>query len=494
VAIPKVFGIETEYGITAAGAPDFNPVLASSILISTYAGSLRRIRWDYEQESPLRDARGFEPVAAREGSDEDLGLANVILPNGSRYYVDHAHPEYSTPECITPRELVVHDKAGERVLERSLAEVARELPNGPRLSIYKNNSDGKGNSYGTHENYLVDRATPFGDIVRDLTPFFVSRQVFCGAGKVGTEAPWEERGRTVYQLTQRADFFETEVGLETTLKRPIINTRDEPHADPEKYRRLHVIIGDANMCEVATFLKIGTTAIVLKMIEDRFLPDLSIQNPVAALHDVSRDMTCTVTVPLADGRRLSAVQLQWEYFEHAKKYVEREDDTPENQEVLVRWESVLSALETEPLSLHRELDWVAKYRLLAAYRERDGLEWKDPKLQAIDLQYHDVRRERGLYCRLASSAKVERLTTDEEVDIAVMEPPVDTRAYFRGRCISKYAEAIAAASWDSLIVDTGADALQRIPMREPLRGTREHVEDLLRESEDAASLVARLQS
>jgi Pup amidohydrolase len=494
VAIPKVFGIETEYGITAAGAPDFNPVLASSILISTYAGSLRRIRWDYEQESPLRDARGFEPVAAREGSDEDLGLANVILPNGSRYYVDHAHPEYSTPECITPRDLVVHDKAGERVLERSLAEVARELPSGPRLSIYKNNSDGKGNSYGTHENYLVDRATPFGDIVRDLTPFFVSRQVFCGAGKVGAEAPWEERGHTAYQLTQRADFFETEVGLETTLKRPIINTRDEPHADPEKYRRLHVIIGDANMCEVATLLKVGTTAIVLKMIEDRFLPDLSIQNPVAALHAVSRDISCTVTVPLADGRHLSAVQLQWEYFEHAKKYVEREDDTPENQDVLVRWESVLSALETEPLSLHRELDWVAKYRLLAAYRERDGLEWTDPKLQAIDLQYHDVRRERGLYYKLDAGGKVERLTTDEEVDIAVMEPPIDTRAYFRGRCISRYPEAIAAASWDSLIVDTGADALQRIPMREPLRGTREHVEDLLRECEDAASLVARLQS
>ena len=494
MAIPKVFGIETEYGITAAGAPEFNPVLASSILISTYAGSLRRIRWDYEQESPLRDARGFEPVAAREGSDEDLGLANVILPNGSRYYVDHAHPEYSTPECITPRELVVHDKAGERVLERSLAEVARELPTGPRLSIYKNNSDGKGNSYGTHENYLVDRATPFGDIVRDLTPFFVSRQVFCGAGKVGAEAPWEERGHTAYQLTQRADFFETEVGLETTLKRPIINTRDEPHADPERYRRLHVIIGDANMCEVATFLKIGTTAIVLKMIEDRFLPDLSIQNPVAALHAVSRDIGCTVTVPLADGRQLSAVQLQWEYFEHAKKYVEREDDTPENQSVLARWESVLSALETEPLSLHRELDWVAKYRLLAAYRERDGLEWTDPKLQAIDLQYHDVRRERGLYYKLDAGGKVERLTTDEEVDIAVMEPPIDTRAYFRGRCISKYPDAIAAASWDSLIVDTGADALQRIPMREPLRGTREHVEDLLRECEDAASLVARLQS
>ena len=494
MAIPKVFGIETEYGISATGAPDFNPVLCCSILISTYAGSLRRIRWDYEQESPLRDARGFEPVPGREGSDEDLGLANVILPNGARYYVDHAHPEYSTPECITARELVIHDKAGERVLERSLDEAIRELPNGPRLSIYKNNSDGKGNSYGTHENYLVDRATPFGDIVRDLTPFFVSRQIFTGAGKVGSEASWDERGGSTYQLTQRADFFETEVGLETTLKRPIINTRDEPHADPEKYRRLHVIIGDANMCEVATFLKVGTTAIVLKMIEDQFLPDLTLQGSVGSLHDVSRDITCTVPIPLADGRRFSAVQLQWEYFEHAKKYVDREDDTPENREVLTRWEAVLSALETEPLSLHRELDWVAKYRLLTAYRERDGLDWNDPKLRAIDLQYHDVRQERGLYHRLVASGKVERLATDGEIEDAVMEPPVDTRAYFRGRCISKFPDAIAAASWDSLIVDTGTDALQRIPMREPLRGTRAHVEELLAASDDVASLVARLQS
>jgi proteasome accessory factor A len=494
VAIPKVFGTETEYGIAAAGAPDFNPVLSSSILISTYAGSLRRIRWDYEQESPLRDARGFEPVPPREGSDEDLGLANVILPNGARYYVDHAHPEYSTPECLTPRELVIHDKAGERILERSIDEVTREMPGGPRLTLYKNNSDGKGNSYGTHENYLVDRATAFGDIVRDLTPFFVSRQVFCGAGKVGGEAQWDERGRGFFQLTQRADFFETEVGLETTLKRPIINTRDEPHADPEKYRRLHVIVGDANLCEVAIFLKVGTTALVLKMIEDRFLPDLSLENPVAALHDVSRDLSCSGTIRLADGRALTAVQLQWEYFEHAKKYVEREDDTPEHHEVLDRWESVLTALETEPLSLHRELDWVAKYRLLAAYRERDGLEWLDHRIRAIDLQYHDVRRDRGLYNRLAAGGKVERLVRDDEIERAVMEPPTDTRAYFRGRCISRYPDAIAAASWDSLIIDVGRDALQRIPMREPLRGTKIHVEELLERAVDAAALVDLLQA
>ena len=494
MAIPKVFGTETEYGIAAAGAPDFNPVLSSSLLISTYAGSLRRIRWDYEQESPMRDARGFEPVPANAGSDEDLGLANVILPNGARYYVDHAHPEYSTPECLTPRELVVHDKAGERILERSLLEVARVMPAAPALSIYKNNSDGKGNSYGTHENYLVDRATPFSDIVRDLTPFFVSRIVFTGAGKVGAEAPWDERGRGMFQLTQRADFLETEVGLETTLKRPIINTRDEPHADPERYRRLHVIVGDANLCEVATFLKIGTTAIVLKMIEDAFLPELMVQNPVQALHEISRDPTCRATITLADGRTVSAVQLQWEYLEHAKKYVEREDDTPEQREVVERWEAVLTALEGDPSTLHGQLDWVAKQRVLQAYRDRDGLEWSDPKLRAIDLQYHDVRRDRGLYYRLESSGKVERLTSDAEVEAAIDDPPEDTRAYFRGRCISRYPDAIAAASWDSLIIDTGADALQRIPMREPLRGTKEHVEELLARSDDAAALVARLQA
>src|SRR5438132_7570521 len=301
------------------------------MLISSYAGSLRRIRWDYEDESPLRDARGFEPVTGRELSDEDLGLANVILPNGGRYYVDHAHPEYSTPECLSPRSLVVHDKAGECLLERSLAVVAAELPSSPALAIYKNNSDGKGNSYGTHENYLVDRNTPFADIVRDLTPFFVSRQIFTGAGKLGAEAQWDERGKAIYQLTQRADFFETEVGLETTLKRPIINTRDEPHADPDKYRRLHVIIGDANMCEVATFLKIGTTSLVLEMIEDSFLPDLSLENPVHSLHDVSRDITCRQEIALADSRMLTPVQLQWEYFEHASKYVERVDDSESNR-------------------------------------------------------------------------------------------------------------------------------------------------------------------
>ncbi len=493
MAIAKVMGIETEYGISGPGTSEFNPVLASSLLINTYAGSLRRIRWDYEQESPLRDARGFAPVQEREPTEEDLGLANVILPNGARYYVDHAHPEYSTPECATPLDLVAHDKAGERILERSLELVQDLLPPGARLAIYKNNTDRKGNSYGTHENYLVARGTPFSRVVRDLTPFFVTRQIFTGAGKVGVDVGRTDSDDVPYQLTQRADYFEAEVGLETTLKRPIINTRDEPHADPDKYRRLHVIIGDANMSEVATYLKVGTTAIILKMIEDEWLPDLSLDTPVQALHEVSWDPTLKRTVRLAEGRKVSALELQWEYLDHAKKWVKENEDVPTNAEVLDRWERVLGGLEEDPLELHRELDWVAKYRILEGYRERDRIEWDDPKLALIDLQYHDVRRDRGLYNRLARSGKIERLVPDAEVEAAIAAPPDDTRAYFRGSCIRRYPEAIVAASWDSIIFDTGRDALQRVPMREPLRGTRDAVEGLLEGAEDAASLVDRLQ-
>ncbi len=495
MAVAKVMGIETEYGISAPGAPDFNPVLSSSLLIGTYAGSLRRIRWDYEQESPTRDARGFDAAPAREPGDDDVGLANVVLPNGARYYVDHAHPEYSTPECTGPRDLVIHDKAGERILERSLEEVREVLPPGQRLAIYKNNSDGKGNSYGTHENYLMSRGTPFADIVRDLTPFFVTRQIFTGAGKLGFEGGGDaQEDGSGYQLTQRADFFEAEVGLETTLKRPIINTRDEPHADPAKYRRLHVIVGDANMSEISTYLKVGTTALVLKMIEDEFLPDLTLEEPVRALHDVSRDIHCKTTVSLADGRTVSAVGLQWEYLDHAKRYVKERDPSAESADVLQRWEAVLGALEDDPLSLHRELDWAAKYHLLERYRDRDGLSWDDHKLQLIALQYHDVRRDKGLYYRLLSGGEIDRLVSDAEVDRAVSHPPEDTRAFFRGRCIERFRDSITAASWDSLIFDTGEDALQRVPMREPLRGTRDHVEELLRDAPDAASLVRRLQA
>jgi proteasome accessory factor A len=255
-----------------------------------------------------------------------------------------------------------------------------------------------------------------------------------------------------------------------------------------------VIIGDANLCEVASFLKVGTTSLILQLIEDELLPDLSLDNPVASLHEVSWDLSCRQTIRLRDGRRMRPLELQWEYLDHVKKFVKENEDTAQNAEVLEWWERVLGGLEDDPFSLHRELDWVAKHRVLSAYRDRDGLEWRDPKLAMIDLQYHDVRRSHGLYHRLAASGKVERLVSDADVERAVSQPPDDTRAYFRGQCIQRYPKQIAAASWDSLIFDTGKDVLQRVPLREPLRGTKAHVEDLLEAAEDAGSLINALQT
>src|SRR5918996_2217669 len=287
MAVPKVCGIETEYGVALRGAADANPVLASSMLINGYVEH-RKVGWDFEDESPGRDARGF----AREGAtppEIETHLVNTVLTNGARYYVDHAHPEYSTPECADVLELVCADKAGERILARSMKAARHLLGAGQEIVVYKNNSDGKGNSYGTHENYLVDRAVPFARLAASLIPFFVTRQVFCGAGKVGCEEAGVDG--VEFQLSQRADFMEAEVGLETTLKRPIVNTRDEPHADPERFRRLHVICGDANLCEVASFLKLGTAALVLLLIEDESvdIDAFTLASPVESYKAVSRD-------------------------------------------------------------------------------------------------------------------------------------------------------------------------------------------------------------
>src|SRR6188472_2287942 len=318
-------GVEVEYGISVTGQPLANPMVASSRVVNAYASSTlkaRRARWDFEEESPLRGARGFDMsrqlADPSQLTDEDLGLANVILTNGARLYVDHAHPEYSTPECTNPRDIVLWDKAGEQVGLDACRFAS--TPGEGDLVLYKNNTDNKGASYGAHENYLMPRSTPFSDIVRHLTPFFVSRQVICGSGRVGIGQDGRDHG---FQLSQRADYFEVEVGLETTLKRPIINTRDEPHSDAEKYRRLHVIIGDANLSEISTYLKLGTTSLVLSMIEDGFINvDLAVDQPVRTLHQVSHDPTLRRLVTLRNGRSLTAVQLQMEYYELARKYVE----------------------------------------------------------------------------------------------------------------------------------------------------------------------------
>src|SRR5438309_10361789 len=317
MTVRRVMGTEVEYGVSVPGQPGANPMVTSSQVVNAYGARPEltrggRARWDYEEESPLRDARGFtysgalyDPSEAL--ADEDLGLANVILTNGARLYVDHAHPEYSTPEVTNPRDVVLWDKAGERVMAEAARRAAR-IPGTQPIQLYKNNTDGKGASYGAHENYLMDRRTPFIDIIRGLVPFFVTRQVFAGAGRVGIGTESRTHG---FQLSQRADFFEVEVGLETTLKRPIINTRDEPHADADKYRRLHVIIGDANLAELSTYLKVGTTSLVLAMIEARALTEaIALEEPVAELQAVSHDPSLTHQVRLRDGRRMTAVEVQ----------------------------------------------------------------------------------------------------------------------------------------------------------------------------------------
>ncbi|MGH9153827.1 MAG: depupylase/deamidase Dop [Acidimicrobiales bacterium] len=496
MAIAKVCGIETEYGIVHRGPVESNPIAASSVLINAYVSELsRKVGWDFEDESPGNDARGF----ARDGTvapEVETHLVNAVLTNGARYYVDHAHPEFSTPECATALEAVRYDKAGERILMRSMEAAARLLPPGQSIAVYKNNSDRKGNSYGTHENYLVDRQAPFGRIVQHVMPHFVSRQLYCGAGKVGSEAASTGGLDVPFQLTQRADFFEEEVGLETTLKRPIVNTRDEPHADASKYRRLHVIVGDANLSEVANLLKLGTTSIVLAMIEDDWFGDrdFTLAAPVRALRRVSYDLALDEAVELADGRRMTALELQWEYFDLARKYAEDRGlevlGAEVGTEVLRRWESVLTGLETDPMELAGQLDWVAKYRLVNGYRERHGLSWSDHKLAAMDLQYHSLEPGRSLFNKVG----MERLVPEAAVLEAITEPPTDTRAYFRGKCLQRWGSSIAAANWDSLVFDLGTDPLRRVPMMEPLRGTAPMVDTLLEGCSSPAELLERLGS
>ncbi|SDY45641.1 proteasome accessory factor A [Amycolatopsis xylanica] len=494
----RIMGTEVEYGISVPGDATANPVLTSTQVVLAYAAAAdipraRRARWDYEVESPLRDARGFDlagPGGPGHDPDvEDLGAANVILTNGARLYVDHAHPEYSAPEVTNARDAVIWDKAGERVMELAAMKAAT-VPGQPQLQLYKNNVDGKGASYGTHENYLMARSTPFTAVIAGLTPFFVSRQVVTGSGRVGVGPQSEEAG---FQLSQRSDYIEVEVGLETTLKRGIINTRDEPHADADKYRRLHVIIGDANLSEYSTYLKVGTTALVLDMIESgiRF-DDLKLDEPVRAVHQISHDPTLKVKVALANGRKYTGLDLQFAYHEIAAANLDRTGADEASKEVLRVWGEILDALARDPQECADRLDWPAKLRLLEGYRARDQLAWGAPRLRLVDLQYSDVRLAKGLYNRLVTRGSMKRLVTEEEVQAAITTPPSDTRAYFRGRALEKYATSIAAASWDSVIFDVGRESLVRIPTLEPLRGTKAHVGKLLDDAATAEELVEAL--
>lgn len=485
----NIIGTEVEYGVAVAGDPGFNPVTASAAVVNGYDDGADRIRWSYDDESPGRDARGFS-VGEFPVDDTDSGLVNSVLRNGARFYVDHAHPEYSSPECGDPLEATLFDKAGELVIHRASLDARRFLPEGQRLLLHKNNSDGKGNSYGAHENYLVPRAIPFGDIVHAMTGFLVSRQILTGSGKVGTE---HGRPHVDFQLTQRADFFEEEIGLETTLKRPIINTRDEPHADPGKYRRLHVIFGDANLSEIQTLVKLGSTSLMLLALQEGAIGEpLRLAHPVPAVTTVSHDLTGTAPLELTDGSTSSAIDMQWRYFELLDSFASESSIPVVYKQVLVEWRKLLTDFEKGFEAVADRLDWAAKLSLLEGFRSRDGLAWDDAKLQLLDLQYHDVDPDRGLYHRLVGAGRIRRLFTDREVEDAVSTPPETTRAWFRGESLRRYGSAVVAANWDSLVFDIGESTLRRVPMMEPTRGTRALVEDLFDSSPDAATLLDKL--
>jgi len=491
MAIPKICGIETEYGILTRG-PNLNPVNGSSILINAYVSDhTRRIGWDYMHERPGHDARGWGVDYT--APEMEYHLVNTVLTNGARYYVDHAHPEISTPECRTAFETLLYDRAAEEIVRLSMEGLKEILAPDQEIVLYKNNSDGKGNSYGCHENYLVARSYPFGRLATLITPHFVTRQIYTGAGKVGCEAPDSEPDSIAFQISQRADFFEEEIGLETTLKRPIVNTRDEPHCDPQKYRRLHVIVGDANMSETATYLKVGSTAIVLSMIEDEALIDpVILSQPVPAMRQVSYDLTLSSLLQLDDGRKMSALDIQWTFFESAQAYQRSRGlesvGVSDGEHIIDLWGRTLEGLSHDPSSLAHTLDWVAKKRLIEGYADRHGLRPSDPRLKAIDLQYSDMRPDKCL----ASKVGLTRILDHESVVRAIDNPPDSTRAYFRGQCLKKWPESIAAANWDSMVFDIGDEPLKRIEMNEPLKGTKELVGDIIQAARSPRDLLRLL--
>jgi proteasome accessory factor A len=446
----RIFGLENEYGVTC-----------------TLRGQ-RRL-------SPDEVARYLFRRVVSWGRS-----SNVFLENGARLYLDvGSHPEYATPECDSIADLVAHDKAGERILEQlvSSAEV-RLREEGIRgvVFLFKNNTDSAGNSYGCHENYLTSRRDDFAHYAEVLIPFLVSRQIYAGAGKVLQTA----RG-AMYCVSQRAEHIWEGVSSATTRSRPIINTRDEPHADAERYRRLHVIVGDSNMSEYATFLKIGATSILLRMLEDPavVLRDMTLENPIRAIREISHDTALRRRVRLANGREASALEIQSEYFNRARRYQESKGLSPLEDQALDMWEHCLTGLERDPWSLDRECDWVIKHHLIERYRAKNGVPLTHPKVALIDLQYHDVNRERGLFYKMQSAGLVERTCTDEAIDTAVEQPPQTTRARLRGEFIRRAKERRRDFTVDWVHLKLNDQAQRTVLCKDPFKSRDERVEKLI---------------
>jgi proteasome accessory factor A len=446
----RIYGLETEYGVTC-----------------TLRGQ-RRL-------SPDEVARYLFRRVVSWGRS-----SNVFLQNGARLYLDvGSHPEYATPECDSLYDLVVHDRAGERILEQLQVSAEQRLrEEGIRGTVYlfKNNTDSAGNSYGCHENYLTRRDDDLGHYSEVLIPFFVSRQIYAGAGKVLQTA----RG-PMFSIAQRAEHIWEGVSSATTRSRPIINTRDEPHADAERYRRLHVIVGDSNMSEYATFLKVGAAACMLRMLEDPqvVLRDMTMENPIRAIREISHDVTCRRTVKLANGREVSALDIQREYLDRALRYADAKGFPPLEQRALEMWEHCITGLERDPMSLDREVDWVIKYRLIEAFRAKHGLALGHPRVALLDLQYHDISRERGVVSRLEARGLIERVCTDADIETATEQPPQTTRARLRGEFIKRAKERKRDYTVDWVHLKLNDQAQRTVLCKDPFKSRDERVEKLI---------------
>jgi len=447
----RIFGLENEYGVTC-----------------TFRGQ-RRL-------SPDEVARYLFRRVVSWGRS-----SNVFLRNGARLYLDvGSHPEYATPECDSIEELVVHDKAGERILEGLLHDAERRLHEegiAGDVYLFKNNTDSAGNSYGCHENYLVTRHGEFSRLADVLIPFLVTRQLICGAGKV-LPTP---RG-AVYCVSQRAEHIWEGVSSATTRSRPIINTRDEPHADAERYRRLHVIVGDSNMSETTMLLKVGATDLVLRMVEvGLVMRDLTLENPIRAIREVSHDMTGRKKLRLANGREATALEIQREYLAKAADFADRRDlRTGTVAKVLDLWERTLDAIEQQDLSkLEREIDWAIKYRLIQRYQEKYDLPIAHPRIAQLDLAYHDISRRRGLYYLLERRGLVERTARDLDIFQAKSVPPQNTRARLRGEFIKRAQEQRRDFTVDWVHLKLNDQAQRTVLCKDPFRSVDERVDKLI---------------
>ena len=503
----RFLGTETEYGISTPEWPELSPIITSTHAVVAYAAmfTTARSRWDFTEEHPLRDMRGFDLKRYQTAPVVDpnaIGVANVVTASGARFYVDHAHPEYSSPECSNAWDAMVYDAAGDKVLLDAAAAVAALTEQGrsvlannepcPRLKLYKNNVDGKGASYGSHENYQYSRDTDFDVLAQALMPFFVSRIVVTGAGRVGLEQDGSEAG---FQISQRADYIEQEITLETTLNRGIINTRDEPHADADKWGRLHVIVGDANMSQTSNLLKLGMSSLVLDAIEAGVdFSDLKLIAPVKEIRQVSRDLQLSHKLKLEDGRELTALEILAIYRERVTAETEVEE------KVLSAWDEVVALLADNPMSAAHLVDWVAKYRLIKGFVDR-GIPWNNPKLALIDLQYTDIDPERSLYHALVRKGQMRTLIDQGVIDDAAGKPPVDSRAYFRGRVTEKFGQDVLATNWQMISIQEHQDSqgvsttahLAHIRFDDVADFNQEKVGELIDSSSSVAELIKGLE-